>query len=270
VLTDPSQAYNVDYRVLESTYGDRLHATTPPSERLASVVNESLARGGVLLIPSFAVGRTQTLLYILRELEEKRAIPSLPVYVDSPMSINATEIFRAHIPDLDITSRMLSLKGTDVFRPKKLSFCKSKKESMALNELRGGAIIISSSGMATGGRILHHLRQRLPHADNTVLFIGYQAEGTRGRSIMDGERAVKIHGDFIPVNAHVESISGFSGHGDYDEIMGWLMGFNRAPEKTFIVHGEPSAAASLADKIRGRFGWDVVIPSFGETYELVL
>ena len=141
---------------------------------------------------------------------------------------------------------------------------------MAINEVRDHAIIISSSGMVTGGRILHHMRQRLPHTDNTVLFIGYQAEGTRGRSILEGEPTVKIHGEQIPVHAKVESISGFSGHGDYNEILAWLMGFNRPPEKTFIVHGEPSAAASLAEKIRAQFAWDVVIPAFGETYDIDL
>jgi len=270
VLSDPVQVYNVDYLVLESTYGDRLHEETPPSGRLAAVVNESIERGGVLLIPSFAVGRTQTLLYILRELEERGDIPVVPVYVDSPMSIEATDIFEERILDMDITSRMLTLKGKDIFRTGLLRFCKSKKESMAINEVRDRAIIISSSGMVTGGRILHHMRQRLPHTENTVLFTGFQAGGTRGRSILEGEPTVKMHGEHIPVHAKVENISGFSGHGDYNEILAWLMGFNRPPEKTFIVHGEPDASASLAGKIRAHFKWDVVIPAFSETYDLEL
>ncbi len=270
VLSDPVQVYDVDYLVLESTYGDRLHEEISPSERLAAVVNDSVKRGGVLLIPSFAVGRTQTLLYILRDLEKKGEIPVLPVYMDSPMSIEATDIFEKRIRDMDITSRMLTLKGEDIFRTGRLCFCKSKKESMAINEVRDHAIIISSSGMVTGGRILHHMRQRLPHQDNTVLFIGYQAEGTRGRSILEGEPTVKIHGEQIPVHAKVENISGFSGHGDYNEILAWLMGFNRPPEKTFIVHGEPAASSALAEKIRAQFKWDVVIPAFGESHDLDL
>ena len=270
VLSDPVQVYDVDYLVLESTYGDRLHEEIPPSERLAAIVNESIERGGVLLIPSFAVGRTQTLLYILRELEKKGQIPVLPVYVDSPMSIEATSIFEKRILDMDITSRVLTLKGEDIFRTGRLILCKSKKESMAINEVRDHAIIISSSGMLTGGRILHHMRHRLPHTENTVLFIGYQAEGTRGRSILEGEHTVKIHGEQVPVHTKVESISGFSGHGDYDEILAWLMGFNRPPEKTFIVHGEPAASAALAEKIRAQFTWDVVIPVFGESHDLDL
>ncbi|MCE5252505.1 MBL fold metallo-hydrolase [bacterium] len=270
VLSDPVQVYNVDYLVLESTYGDRLHDTRPPAEELARIINESLERGGVLIIPSFAVGRTQTLLYIIRELEEQGIIPDLPIYLDSPMSIHATAIFENRIPDMDLTSRVLTLRGKHIFHPKRLIECPSKNESKAINTIRDRAIIVSSSGMATGGRILHHLKQRLPNPDNTLLFIGYQAEGTRGRSILEGETEVKIHGEQVPVRAKVENISGFSGHGDYNEILAWLMGFNRPPEKTFIVHGEPEARTALAEKIRAAFGWDVVIPDFGQHFELEL
>jgi len=268
VLSDPVQVYNVDYLVLESTYGDRLHDNKNPKDELARVITESIDRGGVLIIPSFAVGRTQAILYVIRELEEAGDIPSLPVWVDSPMSIRATEVFEEHLEDLDISARRLTLEGTKPFRPKQIHFSLSRKESIAINEIRKRAIIISSSGMATGGRVLHHLVQRLPNPDNTILFIGYQAEGTRGRTIMEGGKSVKIHGNEVPVRARIESISGYSGHGDYNEILAWLMAFNRPPEKTFIVHGEPEASQAMAEKIRRRFGWEVVLPTFGEPYPL--
>jgi metallo-beta-lactamase family protein len=270
ILRDPTQAYNADYLVLESTYGDRLHDRGNPRDELARVILGSIDRGGVLVIPSFAVGRTQTLLYVIRELEEEGRIPPIPVFVDSPMSIRATECFEDHMNDLDITARRLMLEGNHIFRPKQLEFAMSKNESMAINTIHSRAIIISSSGMATGGRVLHHLMQRLPHKQNTILFIGYQAEGTRGRTIMEGGETVKIHGVDVPVNAKVESISGYSGHGDYNELLAWLMGFNCPPEKTFIVHGEPAAAQGMAEHIQKTLKWDVVLPEPGVRYDLDL
>jgi metallo-beta-lactamase family protein len=270
ILRDPVQAFNVDYLILESTYGDRLHNDLLPLQELARVINESVERGGVLLIPSFAVGRTQALLYVLRELEEQNEIPPLPVFVDSPMAIDATKIFENHIADQDLTSRVLTIKGKKVFNPRRLHICKSRNESRAINKHKSRAIIISASGMATGGRILHHMKERLPYPQNTMMFIGYQAQGTRGRTMVEGNPTVKIHGEEVPVAAKIESISGFSGHADYDEIMAWLMGFNRPPEKTFLVHGEPEASEVLAEKIRLQFGWDVVVPEFGDSFELDL
>lgn len=268
ILRDPAQVFEVDYLVLESTYGNRLHDHGNPRAELARVINESMERGGVLVIPSFSVGRTQTLLYDIRELEDAGVVPSNPVYVDSPMSIRATEVFEEHLNDLDITARRQIIEGEQIFRPRQVQFAMSRKQSMAINPLRSHAIIIASSGMVTGGRILHHMAQRLPHAENTVLFIGYQAEGTRGRAILGGSRTVKMRGSEVPVHARIESISGYSGHGDYNELMAWLMGFNRAPEKTFIVHGEPVAASAMAEHIRQRFGWDVTIPELGRSYGL--
>jgi metallo-beta-lactamase family protein len=158
----------------------------------------------------------------------------------------------------------------DIFHPGKLHICASRDESKMINQVRGPAIVISASGMCTGGRILHHLAQRLPHSENTLLFIGYQAEGTRGRDILDGAETIRMHGRDVPVNAHIDSISGFSGHADYNEILAWLMSFNRPPEKTFIVHGEPGQSKALAEKIKQKFGWDVVIPGFEETYQIDL
>lgn len=270
ILRDPVQAFNVDYLVLESTYGNRLHEDLLPLEDLARVINESVDRGGVLLIPAFAVGRTQALLYVIRELEERNLIPPLPIYIDSPMAIDATRIFEQRIADQDLTSRVLTLKGKRIFQPQRLHICRSRNESKAINKQKSRAILISSSGMITGGRILHHLKERISHPENTLLFIGYQAQGTRGRAILDGNPTVKIHGEHIPVQAKVESISGFSGHADYDEILAWLMGFNKPPEQTFLVHGEPEAAAALKEKIQQQFGWNVVVPEFGQGFELDL
>jgi metallo-beta-lactamase family protein len=270
ILRDPVQVFNVDYLVLESTYGDRLHETTSSYEALARVINSSIERGGVLLIPSFAVGRTQALLYVIRELEEQGEIPSLPVFVDSPMAINATEIFTRRLADHDLASRVLSLQGKKVFQPEQLRVCRSRDDSKAINKVKKKAIIISASGMLSGGRILHHMVARLPKSENTVLFIGYQAMGTRGRALLEGSESLRIHGQEVPVEAGIENFSGFSAHADYNEILAWLMGFNKAPEKTFIVHGEPEASAALADRIRDAFSWDVVVPTLDESFEFDL
>lgn len=270
ILRDPVQAFEVDYLVLESTYGDRLHPDGDAVASLSEVINRSVQRGGVLLVPAFAVGRTQTLLYVIRQLEEEKRIPTLPVFVDSPMAIDATAVFQKRMSDQDLASRILMLQGKKVFRPGNLRFCKTRDESKAINKVKGPAIIISASGMATGGRILHHLVERLPKPQNTILFIGYQASGTRGRTILEGNPTVKIHGRQIPVKAKIENFSGYSGHADYNEILAWLMGFNRPPRKTFLVHGEPEAAASLAEKIRSRFGWEVEIPKHGESFDIDL
>ena len=268
ILRDPVQPFEVDYLILESTYGNRLHQNETPEKDLAAVINASVDRGGVLVIPSFAVGRTQELLYSLRELEEDKKIPFLPVYVDSPMAIDTTAVFENNKGCYGLVAKVLEIRGTSILKPQQLKFCRHRDESKALNEIKKNAIIISASGMATGGRILHHLRHRLPCRRDTILFIGHQAEGTRGRKILEGNPTVKIHGEDVPIKARVENISGFSAHADYNEILAWLMGFNRPPQKTFIVHGEPDASSSLAEKINTRLGWDVVIPQFQESFTL--
>ena len=270
ILRDPDQIFNVDYLVLESTYGDRLHEDSSPTDELAQIISESVERRGVIVIPAFSVGRTQTLLYVLRELEEDGRIPTLPIYVDSPMGIEATEVFEKRIPEMDLESRIQTLRGKRIFRPLQLHTCKTRDESKAINQVETPAIIISSSGMATAGRVLHHLEKRLPNPKNTILLIGYQAHGTRGRSLLEGARAIKIHGQEIPVQARVESIMGFSGHADYHEILAWLKGFNRPPLKTFLVHGEPEASESLAAKIRSHFGWETIVPELDQSFELDL
>jgi len=270
ILRDPVQVFNVDYLIIESTYGDRLHDPNPPEKELARIINESIKRGGVLVVPSFAVGRTQELLFCIRELEEKGEIPSIPVFVDSPMAIDATLVFENRKGDYDLKAKLLQLNGKKILQPRQIKFCRSTEESKELNERKNSAIIISASGMVEGGRILHHLLHRLPHPQNTILFIGFQAEGTRGRTILEGKPTVKIHGHQVPIRARVENISGFSAHADYNEILAWLLGFNRPPLKTFIVHGEPAAANSLAEKITSYLGWEVIIPQFKESFEIDL
>ena len=268
ILRDPVQPFEVDYLILESTYGDRLHHNETPERDLAAVINASVDRGGVLVIPSFAVGRTQQLLYTLRELEEDKEIPSLPVYVDSPMAIDTTTVFEKNKGYYDLSAKVLEIRGTSILKPPQLKFCRHRDQSKALNLIKKNAIIISASGMATGGRILHHMRHRLPRGQDTMLFIGYQAEGTRGRTILDGNSTVRIHGGDILIKAAIENISGFSAHADYNEILAWLIGFNRPPKKTFVVHGEPDASASLAEIIADKLGWNVVVPKFQESFLL--
>ena len=280
ILRDPAQVFNVDYLVVESTYGDRLHDSAPgvvpggvpgatdTLAALARVINETVQRNGVLVIPAFAVGRTQTLLFNIRELEEQNKIPVLPVYLDSPMAAQATQIFEQHRIDYDFQAKILELQGKKILQPKQLHVTRDVEESKRLHDLKARAIIISASGMVTGGRILHHLQHRLPEARNTVLFIGFQAEGTRGKSILEGQPLVKIHGEDVAVKANVENIPGYSAHADYNEILAWLMGFNRPPKQTFIVHGEPEASQALAQKIGQVLHWQTVIPKFGEGFQL--
>lgn len=260
ILRPPAAAYNVDYLVVESTYGDRLHEEEFSEDELARVVNESMKRGGVLVIPAFAVGRSQTLLYVLRELEAAGRIPSVPVYLDSPMANEALQVHRKHVTDLNLLCRKKSLSGVRLFHPEKLRLSVSRDQSIAINDIQKEAIIISASGMATGGRILHHLKERLPDSRNTILFIGYQAEGTRGKAILEGRESIRMFGREIPVEARIERIEGFSGHADYREILAWMMGFNKSPERVFLVHGERESSAALADHIRRQFKWDVAVP----------
>lgn len=268
ILNEPNQVYNVDYLVLESTYGLRTHKSVDPVGELVEVINRSMKRGGSLVIPAFSVGRTQTLLYLLRLLEEEGRIDSYPIYVDSPMAIEALKIFDDHIRDFDLLTRMQKMQGKDIFKPQNLHICRSKEDSIAINRQRKGVIIISASGMVTGGRILHHLAQRLPDSKNTVLLMGYQAEGTRGRTIQERKTTVKIHGVHVPINAQIEMIDGFSGHADYNEMLAWLMPFNKAPKQVFMVHGEAEASEAMAEKIRKTYGWNVTVPQFGQSFEL--
>lgn len=268
IIKAPAVVDSADYLVLESTYGNKLHGKMPVEEELAEAIKEALKRKGVIIIPSFAVERTQELLYILEILKVKNIIPSIPVYIDSPMAVDITRIFRRHPEIYD--EEALNFEKTIIASIERKEICFSEKveESKALNEIKGGAIIISGSGMATGGRVLHHLRQRLPDERNTVFIVGYQAEGTRGKRLLNGELEIKIFGEYVPVRAKIRQIQGFSGHADYSEILQWLRNFKKLPQKIFLVHGEPDAMTFLSGKIKEEFNSDVYIPQYMEKITL--
>lgn len=263
ILPDPDPVSAADVLLLESTYGDRQHPTGTADE-LAKVVNEAAERGGALLVPAFVVDRTQEVLWLLQHLEEERRIPVLPVYVDSPSATEVTEIYHRHVEEQDGEMRRRIQDGKDPLKPGRIQFCRSVQDSKKLNDVRGPVIIVSASGMATGGRILHHLAHRLPDPRTTVLLVGFQAAGTRGRSLQDGAKTIKMFGEQVPVRARVETVHGLSAHADQAELLRWLGGFTRAPRITYLVHGEPEAARAMAQAITARYGWAVRIPQDGE------
>ncbi len=267
ILRDPEPIATATTLVCESTYGDRTHGVTHPIEALEAAVKGVVAKGGMLVIPAFAVGRTQELLYNLDLLERAGRIPVLPVFVDSPMACDATPIYLKHREDHDLDMTAAVDGGHTPLQTAKTKFTSTVAESRAINELRGPGVIISASGMATGGRILHHLAQRLPNARNSVLFVGYQGEGTRGRRMLDREPHVRIHGQDVPMRAEVIQISGFSAHADVNELMRWMDGFTTAPRQVVLVHGEDSALAALKLKVEGR-GWPAYVPKHLEILEL--
>ena len=268
IINDPSYVDHADYIVLESTYGDREHPDFDVKAKLAQIINETAERKGHVLIPAFAVGRTQQLLYLIRELENENLIPVLPVVVDSPMAVSATKLYLQHREEHDIEMKELVDDRKTPLATHRFNLARTVEESKRVTADEQSMIVISASGMATGGRILHHLRKRLPDDRNTVIFVGFQAAGTRGRRIMDGEKEIKIFGQMIPVNARIEKLENLSAHADYREILRWLGGFKNRPEKVFLVHGEPNAQDALKQKIVEKFGWDVEIPDYLQKFEL--
>ncbi|MBW6458329.1 MAG: MBL fold metallo-hydrolase, partial [FCB group bacterium] len=268
ILKDPTTVDHADYLLIESTYGDRLHEEKDPGEELKRIILQTVGRKGVVLIPAFAVGRTQELLYRIRELEDAGAIPVLPVYVDSPMAIRATKLYERYSEFYDKKASLLHEKGTDILQTTRMEFTESVEDSKRINALDEPCIIISASGMLTGGRILHHLIQRLPRTKNTIVFVGYQAEGTRGRALQSGKDTIKIHGMQIKAAARIETISDLSAHADYNEILSWMSRYETAPSRTFIVHGEPDASRALQERIEDTLGWDCYIPEYEETVTL--
>lgn len=269
IVPDPLPCPPCDVLVLESTYGNRDHPTDDPKDRLATIIREAVARGGSILIPAFAVGRTQQILYLLRELRAENRIPSdVPIWIDSPMAIEATRIVRAHPEAHDAEMRELERNGGDPLGVNGIHSAPLVEDSKALNSLRYPAIIISASGMCEGGRILHHLAYKLPDHRTTVLFVGYQGVGTRGRALQDGARAIKIHGQEIAVRARIVTLDGLSAHADRSEIVSWLAASEARPKHVHLVHGEPDARDALAETIRERFGYKVHTPQYLERAEL--
>ncbi|MFA5504192.1 MAG: MBL fold metallo-hydrolase [Vulcanimicrobiota bacterium] len=268
ILRDPVRPEGrCDVLLLESTYGNRTHPDTDNLESLAEIVMEVAGRKGTLVIPAFAVERTQEILYLLEELIRRQDIPKLPVFIDSPMAVKATRLFAEYREYYDEEATALVKRGEKVFNYKNLTLCESVKESKAILQTSAPKIIISASGMATGGRILHHLRNYLPHPKNHVLMVGYQSVGTRGWRLLRGEKEIKIFGDFVKVRAGVSKLEGFSGHADCNGVLDWCDGFSEPPGVTYLVHGEPDALEAQAASLRER-GWNVIVPEYAQEFEL--
>jgi metallo-beta-lactamase family protein len=266
ILTkDPEPCPDADYVLAESTYGNRSHAAVELDEQLEGALRRTFARGGVLLIPAFAVGRAQQMIYLMDEIVTAGRLRPFPVHLDSPMAIDATRIY-AQYQDAHRVS-LVGIGGRSLLYNKWVHLHRSRAESEALNKLKGPAVIISSSGMLSGGRILHHCRMRLPHAENTLLITGYQAEGTLGRRLLDGARVVRIHKGEVPVLAEVANLKGMSGHADAAEMVRWLAGV-KSPKTVFLTHGEEGAAYALAARLQGERGFATRVPAHGESVEL--
>jgi metallo-beta-lactamase family protein len=267
VLPDPEPAVAADLMLLESTYGDRDHVVDDEGDALAAIVRETADREGKLIIPSFAIGRVEEVLYWLRRLEQERKIPVLPVYVDSPMASEALKYYTARVAELDADMRPTQ-KGISVFATARFQAVASVQQSKELTASRRPAVVISSSGMATGGRVLHHMAAALPNPRNTVLFVGYQAAGTRGRALLDGAHEVRIHGQAISVQARVAKLDSMSAHADRGEILRWLATSPAPPGRLCLVHGEPQPMDALKASIAERFGWPAHTPAYRETITL--
>ena len=269
ILRDPTSVEEADYVVVESTYGDRLHGETDDiGGQLAEVVNSTWEAGGNVVIPSFAIGRTQEVLYYLNELLLKNTIPHLMAFVDSPMAIRVTGVFRSHPELFDEEMTELLRHRESPFDFPGLKLVRTVPESKAINHIRGTAIIIAGSGMCTGGRIKHHLVANISRPESTVLFVGYQAFGTLGRQIVDGAKKIRIQGKEHPVRAGIAQISGFSAHADRDELLRWLGGLKKPPRHVFVTHGEPEAAKSFAALLRERNGWQTSVPAYQDRADL--
>ncbi len=268
IVNDPATPPDCDYLMCESTYGNRLHGEIDSETQMADIINEAARRGAPILIPAFAVGRTQEVLYMIRELEEQKRIPVLPVVVDSPMASQATQVYNRWHEEHDREYASILAQKRHPLRTASMTTASSRDESKHLNELKGARIIISASGMLSGGRVLHHAMRLLPNENATLIFVGYQAAGTIGRRIQDGEREVRIMKHWVPVKCHVEKVEGFSAHADWKAVIKWLSGLNSTPKTVFTTHGEPEAAEAMAQHIRDEFGWNVVVPSYEQVVEL--
>ena len=262
IMKSPTHLKKTDFLVIESTYGDRLHEKGDPIKAIGEVINQTVAKGGVLIIPSFAVGRTQTILYCLYQLKQKKIIPDIPIFLDSPMAIKVTNLL-CTFKDEHKLSPTLCADICDV-----ATYTRTVEESKQIDLVNGSSIIVAASGMATGGRVLYHLKHFISDAKNTILFVGFQEKHTAGQTLVAGAKELKIHGQMYPVNAEIKNIDTLSAHADYNETLEWIGFFENGPKKVFITHGEIEAAQSLKEKIEKRFGCSVVIPKYLESFEL--
>ena len=268
IIRDPEYIDDADYLIIESTYGNRLHDEYNQStEKLIDIINKTAHRGGTVIIPSFAVGRTQEIIYGLNKYYENKELDEylkIPVYVDSPMAVAATEVFQRHSSTFDRETKKLILDGDNPFKFQNLRYITDQNESVALNKSKYPKVIISSSGMANAGRIRHHLKHNIWDEKNSIVFVGYQAEGTLGRIILDGAKKVKILGEEVAVNAEVYNLQGFSGHADQRVLFNWVSNFKKKPAKVFVVHGEEESALALSKLIEKELNIETVIPKLGD------
>jgi metallo-beta-lactamase family protein len=265
---DPDPPPAVDALVIESTYGDRVHSTAPLIDQIRAPFDETLGRGGTVLIPSFALARAQLVTLMLGELMDAGELPRVPVHVDSPMAVEISRIYSRYLESGGLDDDLESDDGSSKLLPPEVEFHRTVSESKTLNRLDGPRIIISSSGMLTGGRVLHHLRRLMPDPKNLIVLVGYQAPGTRGRALLDGAQALRMHGQDIPVRAKVLSVEGISAHADANELMRWLRSGEALPGVVFVTHGEPEAAAALAQRIEAEHGIRSLAPSIGDRIDL--
>ena len=268
IICDPETVDSAEYLVIESTYGDRLHSTEDAISKLETILHDAYATQSAVLIPSFAIGRTQELLYYLKKLQDAGRMPRIPIFIDSPMATSTTKVYADAKEEHDQDMRISLEEGQSELEPSGLQFVRDRDQSKALNNHPGPVIIISGSGMANGGRIVHHLLHRLSNPSTMVVFTGYQAEGTLGRRLMEGAETVHLFREEIQVRARIERLNALSAHADQGEIIRWLQGFKTAPKTTYIVHGEPPVQAVLKAKIEKELGWHVVIPRQGDQYTL--
>lgn len=268
IIRDPATPPACDYLLIESTYGDRLHDPEEPKIALERIINDAAQHGGAILIPAFAVGRAQEIVYLIRELEDEKRIPVLPVCVDSPMAASATRAYAGDKDEQDEEYEMALKHTSTPMQTRSMLACSTRDESKRINKMEGARIIISASGMMNGGRVLHHALRLLPDENATVVFVGYQAGGTLGRRVSDGEKQVKVLGQWIPVRCKIAKIGGFSAHADWKEVVQWLEGLPEPPKRVFVTHGETGSAQAMASHIRERFGWEIEVPQYGERANL--
>jgi metallo-beta-lactamase family protein len=268
ILKDPTPVDFAEYLVLESTYGDRVHSNQDAAVVLERVARHAVENQSCVIVPSFAIGRTQELLWHLAQLDEQGRLPNLPVYVDSPMATATTLLYVEESEDLDQELRIDLREGRSPFRQDFVRFVRDRNMSKSLNEMDGPMMVISGSGMANGGRVVHHLKRRLGDPSTVVLFTGYQAEGTMGRTILEGAKEVTLLGERVPVHCQIEALDALSAHADSDELLEWCRGFKDPPRRTFLVHGEPLAQDALRSRIETELGWSVAVPERGDTADL--